>query len=118
MREHGDAQCFEAGDEIAIGLQHHEIRLVCGDGLDIGVPAIQVGDGSFGRVVRELVDGHDAVAGADGEQDLGAGRGDRHDPLEFAVLFRFRVAAGASGRHKTQGGNCPQQPPRQRGSSC
>ena len=44
----------------------------------------------FGRVVREVVDCHEQIAGTDGEHDLGVSRAQRNDALGDHY-FRFAV---------------------------
>ena len=90
---HLDVQRFEAGDQIGVGLQQHQVGVVRGDGLHVGVPAVEVGYGRLLRVVGELVDGHHLVARADGEHHLGSGRRQRDDP-RGGVLFGNRGVVG------------------------
>jgi hypothetical protein len=87
-----DAQLVQPGLQLAgvVGVDD-QVGLVAGDGLDVRLVGRQVGLRRLGRVVRVAVDGHHLVAGADGEQHLGRGRRQRHDPLR---LRRGRAGGG------------------------
>ena len=63
------------------GVEHHEVRVVRGDGFDVGVePVADDGDAERRRGIPAPGRAtHDAVAGADGEEQLGGRRGEGDD---------------------------------------
>ena len=105
LQQDRDAELAEAGRQLAgvVGVDD-QVGLVAGDGLDVRLVGRQVGLGRLLRVVGVAVDGHDLVAGADGEQHLGRGRRQRHDPL--GPLVEHDLAAGAVQGDRERG-PCP-----------
>src|SRR5690606_36389739 len=94
VAEHdGDVQGTQRGDEVvAVGGEEDQVGLIAYNGLDVGVPSGQVGRGRGLGVGGELVDRDDLVAGADREQELRGGGGQRDDP--FGAGLDVHLAVG------------------------
>ena len=102
LHQRRDVELVERLLEIAriVGVDH-EVRLIRGDGLHVGLVGGDVGRRRLGRVVGVAVHGGHLIAGADGEQHLGGGGRQRHD------LGRHRLEGEGSircvDRHRERG---------------
>ena len=77
-----DAHLFQGFPETArIVGDYRQIRLVGGDGLRLGVQAVQVGGGRLGGKVGMAVHRRHLAARSDGEQNFGGGGGQGNDRL-------------------------------------
>jgi hypothetical protein len=98
QQEHLDADLLQrGGGRLVVTGQQDEVRVVGRDGLHVGLERAEVGHGGLGREARVVVDGDDGVAGTDGVEHLGAGRGHRDDPLRFGAGGLGGRAAGGCG---------------------
>ena len=107
-----DVEFVELRSEtVEVATDQHQVGFVGGDRLDVVVERRQVVRERLRllRIVGELVDGDQQVAGTDGEHHLGVRRTQRDDPLDANAdvvdrvtgrrIGRSRLVDGRRGRH-------------------